>query len=181
MKTSCGALLYSYHNGEIGIILGNENPNDGFLPFKGRPEHGETREEAAIREIYEETCGLVKLQHITLSHQFSSKNKHYYIGICRVSYDIIDRFNKIRRDEIRENFKEKKMLKFFPLKSILLSKEVHPIAKASVRYYWNRLMSRKQHDHSAAHKYAVSVDFARRQYEQIFTRDHDYGAAVKTN
>jgi 8-oxo-dGTP pyrophosphatase MutT (NUDIX family) len=138
MKTSCGALFYSFNtDGDIGVILGLEYYD--WLPFKGCVEAGETPEQAAIREVHEETCGLVCLETIDLNHKFMSKRKHYHIGLCFVPCDIIDKFSELVKDENRKAFKEKKELKFFPLNDILSNDTIHCISKASIAYYWDQL------------------------------------------
>jgi ADP-ribose pyrophosphatase YjhB (NUDIX family) len=138
MKNSCGGLLYAISpNGTTGIILGIEG-ND-WLPFKGCNEPNETFEQTAIREICEETCGIVQIKTIKLDHQFTSKRKNYYIGLVCVDYDIVNQFDIISKNENRIEYKEKKELRFFPLCDVLNDPRVHEISKASVRYYWNRL------------------------------------------
>lgn len=138
MKVSCGAIFYTYDPyGNIGIILGLEG--DDWLPFKGCNEKGETYEETAIREIYEETCGLIRVDKISLDHAFASKRKKYYIGLIYVDYDIIEKFSQLRKAEDRPNFIEKKSLRFFNLDTVLFNNYVHGISKASIKYYWNKL------------------------------------------
>lgn len=137
MKTSCGALLYTYDtNGHLGLILGKEF--EEYLPFKGCNESGETYEQTAIREIYEETCGLVKLNKIDLDHRFSTKRKRYYIGLVLVDFNILEDFKKVRALENRSCFCEKKDIKFFTLYDALNDTTVHNITKASIYYYWSK-------------------------------------------
>ena len=94
LPVSCGALLYTCDpHGQLGVVLGVERTESyGYLPFKGRPEANETYEQAAIREVYEETCGLVQVDHIELCHQFQTIHKRYFIGLIKVPYDIIEKF-----------------------------------------------------------------------------------------
>jgi hypothetical protein len=140
MKVSCGAILYTFdHNNNIGIILGLESC--GWLPFKGRNEFNETYEETAIREIYEETCGVVKLDTINLDHKFVSKNKTYYIGLIYVPYNFIDQFNIKLEKETREEFKEKKSVKFFKLYKCFNDKKIHYLSKNSIEFYLNDLIN----------------------------------------
>jgi ADP-ribose pyrophosphatase YjhB (NUDIX family) len=139
MKTSCGAILYTFNNfGELGIILGEEL-DECWLPFKGCNENGESLEETAIREINEETCGLIQLDSIELEHVFTTKRKKYHIGICEVPYDIIEKFEKAHLLENRIHYKEKKQIKFFPINECLNNDKIHSISKASIRFYWNKL------------------------------------------
>lgn len=140
MKISCGAVFYAYDpDGNLGVILGLEG-ND-YLQFKGCNEVGETYEMTAAREIKEETCGLVNISptDILLEHMFTSKRKHYYIGLCKVEYDIVEKFAALRVNESRKEYREKKMLKFFPIETVLTEDSVHNISKASIRYYWDKL------------------------------------------
>jgi ADP-ribose pyrophosphatase YjhB (NUDIX family) len=139
MKNSCGAIFYTFNpNNNIGVILGLEQGE--WLPFKGCNENGESFMETAIREIKEETCGLVEISNISLDHKFTSKRKHYYIGICEVPFDIIEKFNIIRKNEKRKEYIEKEELKFFNLDTVLDCKEVHNISKASINYFMNKLI-----------------------------------------
>lgn len=142
MRHSCGAILYAYDtNGDLGIILGKERTH--WLPFKGRCEENETFEEAAIREIYEETCKLVKLDTIELKHKFTTKHKHYHIGLCLVDYDIIKTFHIRRKMETESRYREKQTIKFFLL-SELHNCSIHSISRASVDYFWNQLVMLKK-------------------------------------
>jgi ADP-ribose pyrophosphatase YjhB (NUDIX family) len=140
MKNSCGAIFYAFDpSGQIGIILGEEG--DDFLPFKGCNEPGETYEQTAIREIHEETCGLINISDIKLEHVFSTKSKIYRIGICQVPYSIVEQFNKSRLLESRKVFREKKELLFFPITTVLSNPRVHNISRSSIKYYWDRIIS----------------------------------------
>ena len=139
MKTSCGAIFYSFNpQGRLGIILGREGRN--WLPFKGCCEYKESFEDAAIREIFEETCGIIKLNSIALDHKFASKHKRYLIGLVQVPYSLIQDFTDRRVTEQRANFCEKKGLRFFAIEKVLDHQRVHGITKASIRYYWNKLL-----------------------------------------
>lgn len=138
MKHSCGAILYSYDtNGNLGIILGMEGWE--WFPFKGCMAFGETFEETAIREIYEETCGLVSLQTIFLEHHFNSKHKHYHIGLVPVDYSLIDKFNQRIKTEERMEFLEKKCIKFFTIDELKIC-NLHQITKASINFFWDKLL-----------------------------------------
>ncbi len=143
-KKSCGAILYSTNlNGELGIILGDESRGDvnGWLPFKGGCKENETVEQAAIRELYEETCGLVKRDSIDLQNKFRTKRKEYHIGLCEVPYSIIIDFDIARKEETREEFMEKKRLKFFKFPDVLDDPLVHNISKSSILFYKDFLES----------------------------------------
>lgn len=62
---SCGVLPYSVIRGNVYVLLGKEKfdpkwrDSDSWSAFGGRMERGETYEEAAAREFYEETGGVV--------------------------------------------------------------------------------------------------------------------------
>lgn len=143
MKNSCGAILYAYNSeGKLGIILGEEDRGAGdWLPFKGCNEDGESYQEAASREVREETCGLINIppDKISLEHNFASKRKFYRIALCEVDYSFINDFYKARTMENRKEFKEKKNVKFFELDTVLKDPTVHSLSKASILYYLNRL------------------------------------------
>jgi ADP-ribose pyrophosphatase YjhB (NUDIX family) len=139
MRHSCGAILYAYDpNGDLGIILGMEGTH--WLPFKGGSEGDETVEETAVREIYEETCGLVHITNISLDHVFNSRHKHYHIGLCEVPYDIIRQFPKKRKEATEKKFMEKQSVKFFPLTGLRDNKCIHSITRASIKFFWGQLM-----------------------------------------
>jgi hypothetical protein len=138
MKISCGAIFYTFDsNNNIGIILGLEG--DQWFPFKGCKETDETITQTAIREIKEETCGLVDIKEIDLEHKFSSKRKIYFIGICEVSNDFVNQFEKKRLEETRASFMEKKAVKVFTLSEAFIDKSVHGITKSSLYYFENKL------------------------------------------
>jgi len=119
-KKSCGALLYSKKGGDIGIILGKEYGR--WFPMKGCPKKKESLKETAIREIYEETSGIVtvKNKEIKLDCKFETRNKKYYIGLINVPIDIIEQFNVQRITKTEKNIEmlEKDELRFYPIKTI---------------------------------------------------------------
>lgn len=141
MKNSCGAILYTFDKeGKIGVILGCEGFEE-WLPFKGCNEEGETYEQTAIREIREETCGLVDINSIVLEHVFTTKHKIYRIGLCQVDFDIIEKFALARSAENRKEFREKQEIKFFALETVFAKPSVHSISRASIKFYWDKLMT----------------------------------------
>ena len=61
-EKSCGALVYRYENGVLLLLL-LKHRHGGHWSFpKGHVEAGETEEETAHREIFEETGVTVKLR-----------------------------------------------------------------------------------------------------------------------
>ena len=142
LPLSCGAILYAFNDsGELGVILGDEikDTNVSYLPFKGCMEPGETPEITAIREINEETCGIVQLNTIKLDHKFTTKRKEYHIGLVEVPYKIVSQFSDIVKTESKKQFKEKRSIKFFRMRDLHKNHEIHPITKASLLYYKNKL------------------------------------------
>ncbi len=143
-KKSCGAIFYTFNpDGELGIVLGDESrsTSDGWLPFKGGCRPGETAQEAAIREVHEESCGLIQLKEIDLQHRFTTKRKEYHIGLCCVPYSLIAEFDVARRLETREEFREKRKLKFFKFPDVLNEPLVHNISKSSILFYKDQLQA----------------------------------------
>lgn len=168
MKHSCGAILYSFDSkGRLGIILGLEGRC--WFPFKGCKDKGETYEQAAIREIYEETCGLVKINGINLEHEFSSKNKHYHIGLVYVSYDFIKKFDEIRCHMVEKQFLEKTRVKFFPLNEIHCFQRIHSLTLVSIRFFWNKLLCLTDVNHGKNKENKCCKSGPRRKYD-IFNK-----------
>lgn len=140
MKESCGAILYTFNpqcHYRLEIILGLEGEH--WLPFKGRKQDNESPEDAAKREIYEETCGMLHVDDIRLHHVFSSKRKTYRIGICEAPYGIIEKFMNMRDKEHRYEYKEKIAIRSFDLLESLSSQAVHYLSKQSITFYWKEL------------------------------------------
>jgi hypothetical protein len=133
MKVSCGGLLYAFDSdGDLGLILGYERC--GYFPLKGRKEQGETIEQAAIREIYEESCGIVDIMDINLDCKIDSAKKRYYLGLVPVKYDIIQEFADRRKHETRSAFIEIEELKFYKL-SELLTMRLPLITYKAISFY----------------------------------------------
>jgi 8-oxo-dGTP pyrophosphatase MutT (NUDIX family) len=143
MKHSCGALLYSYHpkTNAIGVILGIENNH--WMPFKGCTKPNETFEETAKREVYEETCKLVHVENIVLENHFSSKNKHYHIGLVYADYSIIDKFKEECTKTDVKDYLEKKEIRFFSLYDLLGENplyNLHSLTLVSIEFYKDKLL-----------------------------------------
>lgn len=145
MQESFGAILFAVGPDGPGIILGDESRSKeaGWLPFKGGALEGETPEQAAVREISEETCGLVaiKEEDIRLDSKFATRHKRYSLALVEVDYDIIDKFDERRRNEIKEERLEKLSIKFFPYPEVLQNPGVHSISKSAILYYKDQLDS----------------------------------------
>jgi hypothetical protein len=147
-KHSCGAILYAIYNNTVYVVLGMEKGN--WFPFKGTRERGETNVQAAIREIKEETCGALHVDHIKLSCNYSTKRKHYHIGLTRISVDEFSQFYHNRSDMLNErsnrntsseynwSYMEKDDIKMFPIDYIMCNK-FHEITTIPIRYYHKHL------------------------------------------
>lgn len=142
-KHSCGSILYTIYNNNIYIVLGLEKGE--WFPFKGTREKGETNEQTAIREIYEETCKIVKIDSVELKCKYSTKRKHYHIGITFISFDKINKFH-IERKSIMDDpylkhrlvYLEKTEIQFFKLDNIF-NNNFHEITYIPIRYYYSHL------------------------------------------
>lgn len=135
MKThSCGAILYTIYNNKIYIILGKEHGD--WFPFKGKCEYNETFEQAAVREIEEETCGLIKLnpRDINLNCNYSTSRKYYHIGLNFVPYTFIKEFYLKRKVINDKKFLEKTHIKMFDL-SDLDKYMFHQVTSIPLIYY----------------------------------------------
>lgn len=179
LKNSCGAIFYSFDpQGVLGIILGDEGDcdNEEWLPFKGCAEENEPFEEAAKREIKEESGGLVIINNIVLEHKFATKRKTYHIGVIEVPYGIIEEYNNKRNSETRKEYKEKKKLKFFPLNSVLHASGVHSISRASINYYTDRLKClavKPFSNNELLRNQAISLNEAKRIKERCSDSDEE--------
>ncbi len=136
-KHSCGAILYIIENSTVYIILGMEK--NQWFPFKGIRERGETNDEAAIREINEETCGAVIVNHIELKCNYTTKRKHYHIGLVRIYKNQFINFYRNRDYMLntydnRTNFLEKNKIKMFEVETIMLN-DFHEITITPIMHY----------------------------------------------
>jgi ADP-ribose pyrophosphatase YjhB (NUDIX family) len=135
---SCGAVLYTIYNNKVYIILGKEHGD--WFPFKGRCEIGETYEQAAVREIEEETCRLVKLNadDISLNCNFSTSRKYYHIGLNFVPYIFVKKFYTTRKFMEDEKCLEKTHIKMFDLYT-LDTYDFHHVTAMPLLYYYPHL------------------------------------------
>lgn len=156
-QNSCGAILYLIDGIDIYIILGMERGD--WFPFKGIKEDDETFIQAAIREIKEETCDAVHINFIDLKCKYSTKRKHYYIGLIRIT---ISEFNQffINRTKLlnakliiknKHAYLEKDDIKMFPLDNIM-SNSFHSITNIPIKYY---------------HKYLHKLQYNIRRYYNL--------------
>jgi 8-oxo-dGTP pyrophosphatase MutT (NUDIX family) len=136
-KHSCGAILYTFYKGQIYIILGEEHGD--WFAFKGTREKNESNEQAAIREINEETCGLLTPKKIKLDCMFSTKRKIYHIGLVKINMDFIDEFYSVRKLCTRPEMLEKTNVRAFPITYDF--NKFHKITRHPINYYLNYLKS----------------------------------------
>ena len=146
MKThSCGAILYMIHEGQVCIVLGMEKGD--WFPFKGTRERGETNIQTAIREINEETCGVVNVKYIELNCNFTTKRKHYHIGLIKITSEEFDAFytnkdimlKKINTQDYNFTYMEKTDIKKFPINDISNIK-FHEISTIPIKFYYKYLI-----------------------------------------
>ena len=146
MKThSCGAILYTIQEGQVCIVLGMEKGD--WFPFKGTRERGETNTQTAIREINEETCGVVNIKYIELNCNFSTKRKHYHIGLVRITSEEFDAFytnkdimaKKINTKDYKLTYMEKTEIKKFPINTIS-NINFHEISTIPIKFYYKYLI-----------------------------------------
>ena len=151
-KHSCGAILYTIHNNNIYIILGMEDGK--WFPFKGVREYGETNMQAAIREINEETCRAVTIKNINLNCNFSTRNKHYHIGLSEITLSEFNQFAhnrrnllKINNDKKYKNYNcllEKDDIKMFHIDDIK-NYSFHNITDIPIKFYYDHLLNLQNH------------------------------------
>ena len=144
-KHSSGAILYTIYDDKVYIVLGQEKGD--YFPFKGVREKCETNIQTAIREIYEETCCALTVNDINLLCNFSTKRKHYHIGLAYISLDEIKQFhinkkkleNDIKNIEKNWIYLEKTDIKIFKLDYVSKYK-FHEITYKPIKFYQSKLM-----------------------------------------
>lgn len=137
-KHSCGAIFYTIKDNKVYIILGKEKGD--WFPFKGTCEYDETYEETAVREILEESCGIVNISpdNIILDCHYSTSRKYYHIGLVYVLPTMVNDFYKIRRTHTSEKYLEKTDVKMFNINNILY-KKMHHITMTPIIHYFTYL------------------------------------------
>ena len=169
MRKSCGALLYAFDvNGQVGVILGLEDKH--WFVFKGCPEPDEDIKSAAIREVYEETNKLVKLESIEITYIRKTNHKEYHIGLCEVPYSIVDAFNSLDKSGLDAKYVEKKELRFFTIDEALFNSKVHNITKDTIIRYMDNLQLLNKYKSSVSCKMrrqSVSVAYAAERYRKL--------------
>jgi ADP-ribose pyrophosphatase YjhB (NUDIX family) len=142
MLHSCGAILYTIIRNKVYIILGKEFGD--WFPFKGVCNKHETYEQAAIREIKEETCKTAIIKNIKLDCNYSTIRKYYHIGLVYVENNFVEKFNKNKKKIYSKFSKNKKYLektevRMFSLNEVL-SKRFHNITLFPIHFYFKFLI-----------------------------------------
>jgi hypothetical protein len=98
MSYAAGVLPYTYFNGRIYLLLGKDIRDNVWSDFGGKnePQDSEKPLQTAIREFYEETCGIImdpkalkikmnNVQSVTFSNTLN--NKQYYMYAIEIPYN----------------------------------------------------------------------------------------------
>lgn len=102
MSYAAGILPYTYFNGNVYLLLGKDVRDNYWSDFGGKSEiqDGEKPMNTAIREFYEETCGIImdpkslkikmnNVQSVTFSN--TQNNKVYYMYAIEIPYNSVYR------------------------------------------------------------------------------------------
>jgi 8-oxo-dGTP pyrophosphatase MutT (NUDIX family) len=79
MIKKCGIIYFDIHDKKYLLVFGKKSSKWGFP--KGHQELGETEEDTAIREFYEETG--IKITHHDLLEKIRFKNNIYFNVVCK--------------------------------------------------------------------------------------------------
>ena len=90
---SYGVCPYLIHEDNVYIMLIQPKGHKEYGFSKGKIELGETIEDCAIRELFEETGIIVKEEH--LENYFEQKNRRKDIGVFLVDINNLDLNNKL--------------------------------------------------------------------------------------
>ena len=145
MKNSCGAVLFCFVNHKIHIILGKEYQD--YFHFKGTCTKSETLEQAAIREVYEETLGIVNVSRLPLlCTHVQTKKKKYHLGLICVQPSFVSQFTSKRKRVLNNSlsqfsdkrFLEKQHVALFPLHDLPFMRYV---TQEPINFFSSFLMS----------------------------------------
>ena len=88
MNKKCGIILFDEKKESYLLVYGKKSQKWGFP--KGHMEFGETPQETALREFYEETG--YSLKNVDLDKTFMVKNNTYFlINVCEVENHLIQK------------------------------------------------------------------------------------------
>ena len=124
MNFAGGILLYKNYKDTVWYLLGKEN--NEWSSFAGGAEKGETVEECANREFYEETCGIfgdrIKCKESYLKDKTFKKKKEFYMFLVEYPDEIDFNINKVFQKALEtctnEHMKEKSEIRWFPSSEI---------------------------------------------------------------
>ena len=139
---SAGVLLYRVQNGETQFLLGKDVKYNSWSDFGGKcdtiDQHVPLR--TAVREFYEETCGVIVNMHQMIDlihakcvkiHCSSYKKKTYYMFLVKYEnnqLDIVnifkDQYMFLNQTNICMKKKKKKEIKWFSLDFICENKPI---------------------------------------------------------
>jgi len=141
-KYSAGILLYRIHNGETQFLLGKDIKYNSWSDFGGKCDSADNNRplQTAIREFYEETCGVLANMHEMTSlihkkyvkiHCSSYKKKMYYMFLVKYDKQYLDienifkdQYMFLKQTNVCMKFKEKKEIKWFSLDYICNNKSM---------------------------------------------------------
>jgi predicted NUDIX family NTP pyrophosphohydrolase len=139
---SAGVLLYRVRNGKNEYLLGKDVKYNSWSDFGGKNDLVDNKQplKTAVREFYEETCGVIINMHDMLDIirlksvkiQCSSyKKKTYYMFVVKYENNYVniesvfaDQFTFLNQTNVCMKFKEKNEIKWFDEMSIVNNKSL---------------------------------------------------------
>lgn len=121
-KSSCsyGAMFYTRISGIPHVILGSEGPEKTWCPFTGQIEKHETSKDCAIREVFEESRGLIELNEVFFDFTWHKKSGgEIGIMLVYVEPDFIEKFNKMDVSKLPNSYSEKSEVRAFELGQVV--------------------------------------------------------------
>lgn len=100
-EISAGGVVYNIDNGLIKILMIEDRCNKWTLP-KGKNEEGETYEETAVREIFEETGIKGKV----IKFLYKVEYEYYHPSINKIEKEVYFYLVKADSDDIQVQFSE---------------------------------------------------------------------------
>jgi predicted NUDIX family NTP pyrophosphohydrolase len=136
---SAGILLYRKKNNETEFLLGKDVKYNSWSDFGGKHDYVDNKVplQTAVREFYEETCGVVVNMYDMLNmintnyvkiQCLSYKKKMYHMFLVRYESDsdieniFLDQYNFLNQTNVCMKFKEKNEIKWFDTSSIVDNK-----------------------------------------------------------
>lgn len=118
-----GVIPYTVKDGEVFILLGRETKDQTWSDFGGKVNTSDTTFAAAlIRELYEETAGMIHLSdeqlhdpHTLLLYIHKPGKREIVYAFCRVDYRPGSEFLSAVRTATEESHKEKDQFRWLSL------------------------------------------------------------------